>query len=194
MTSLLSNQEMIDAVLSRDASFDGEFYFGVLSTKIFCIPSCKARKPLEKNLIFFKSQKDALNAGYRGCQRCYAEFFPDSTPPWFKSMVSYIKASGYSKIDEEELSNIAGVDISTIRRLFKTIYGIPPITFHRRIRLKNALKLLMEDLPISKAAKKCGFKSISGFREAFTKEYGLPPRKYLISLKNKRKEIEWTNC
>src|SRR5690348_14260390 len=58
------------AVLQRDSSADGTFVFGVLSTGVYCRPSCPARRPLRKNVRFFTSPREAEGAGLRACLRC----------------------------------------------------------------------------------------------------------------------------
>ena len=61
--------EMITAFLSRDGSYDGVFFTGVLTTGIFCRPTCPAKKPREDNVEFFSSTQAALLAGFRPCKR-----------------------------------------------------------------------------------------------------------------------------
>lgn len=60
----------IKAILERDGSFDGIFYYGVKSTGIVCKPSCAARIPLLKNVELFSTLDEALNKGYRKCKIC----------------------------------------------------------------------------------------------------------------------------
>src|SRR3979490_208523 len=58
------------ATLSRDARADGSFVLAVRSTRIYCRPSCPARRPLRRNVIFFRSQEEAEKQGFRACRRC----------------------------------------------------------------------------------------------------------------------------
>src|ERR1700737_14731 len=58
------------ASLARDARADGTFLLGVRSTRIYCRPSCPARRPLRKNVIFFRTGDEAEQQGYRPCLRC----------------------------------------------------------------------------------------------------------------------------
>ena len=69
------------ARLSRDHRFDGEFFFGVSSTGIYCRPVCPARPPAEKNVRYFRHASQAAAAGYRPCLRCRPESAPNS-PAW----------------------------------------------------------------------------------------------------------------
>src|SRR5450432_4221783 len=58
------------ATLARDARADGEFILGVRSTHIYCRPSCPARRPLRRNVVFFRSGAEAEKQGFRPCLRC----------------------------------------------------------------------------------------------------------------------------
>ena len=61
------------ARLTRDPRFDGEFYYGVTTTGVFCRPVCSARQALAKNVTYFDSAKSAKDAGFRACKRCKPE-------------------------------------------------------------------------------------------------------------------------
>ena len=71
-----SFEEMYKIAKNCNSSFDGKFFVAVKTTKIFCIPSCKARFPLPENLAFFETKDEALQAGYRGCKRCHSANWP----------------------------------------------------------------------------------------------------------------------
>jgi len=168
-------ETMLAATMSRDAGSDGKFYVGVTTTGIYCLPSCKARKPLAKNIVFFSSRAEAIAAGFRGCKRCNSESYPDVAPGWLKDVLELMREKPAGKIDENEIAGLAGVDISTVRRHFKTRFGTTPIAFHRRARLARAKSLLERGADYLTAAYECGFESASGFRDAFFKEYGTTP-------------------
>jgi len=70
---------------------------------------------------------------------------------------------------------ISGVEISTIRRYFKSHLNQTPLAFHRRIRLNYARRLLESGVDYLGAAYDCGYESASGFREAFVKQFGQTP-------------------
>jgi len=161
--------------MSRDAAFDGRFYVGVTTTGIYCLPSCKAKKPLAKNIVFFSDRAEAIAAGFRGCKRCNSESYPDVAPEWLRDVLELMRNEPAGRLDENELADRAGVDISTVRRHFKTKFGTTPIAFHRKARLARAKTLLEGGVDYLTAAYECGFESASGFRDAFVKEYGIPP-------------------
>jgi AraC family transcriptional regulator of adaptative response / DNA-3-methyladenine glycosylase II len=61
---------MLERFMASDAAYDGRFITGVLTTGIYCLPSCTARKPLPRNVRFFSSEEEAKAAGLRPCRRC----------------------------------------------------------------------------------------------------------------------------
>jgi AraC family transcriptional regulator of adaptative response/methylated-DNA-[protein]-cysteine methyltransferase len=172
----LAHDTMLKARLSRDAAYDGKFYVGVRTMKIFCLPSCKAKMPRSKeNMVFFKNREEAILAGYRGCKRCQAADYPNTAPTWLEDLLALMRAELTRKIPEYELAQLARVDITTIRRYFKLRFRMTPNAFHRKLRLGYAKTLIEEGLDCPTAASECGFKSYSGFRDAFVKEYRLLP-------------------
>lgn len=166
---------MLDARIKRDARYDGKFYVGIRTMKTYCLPSCKAKLALEKNTIFFSTKEEAISAGYRSCKRCLADQFPEISPPWLKNILYYLKNQISEKITEEQLVRIANVDISTIRRHFKSLYGLTPISYQRKRRLIYAKELIEKGVEFKVIPSRCGYKSISGFRTAFIKEFGQSP-------------------
>lgn len=169
---------MIKAMRENDTAFDGRFYVGVLSTRIYCLPSCKAKLPLLKNVVFLNSREEAIAIGLRGCKRCRSESFPDTLPKWVKPMMRYLKETCTEKLNEQKLMKATGVEISTIRRYFKMYHHTTPLAFHRRVRLNYAMSLLSRGASYLDAAYESGWESASGFREAFKKQFGHPPGRF----------------
>ncbi len=87
MSLLATRDEMVDAFLKSDSSYDGLFYTAVRTTGIFCIPSCPARKPLPQNVEFFDSAREALVSGYRPCKRCKPMEAPGASPDWLRPLL-----------------------------------------------------------------------------------------------------------
>ena len=77
---------MVKAMLTNDSKYNGQFYVGVHSTGIYCLPSCKAKKPKLENVVFYPTREEAIAAGLRGCKRCKSEKFPDVLPEWLHSV------------------------------------------------------------------------------------------------------------
>ena len=97
-------------------------YIGARTTRIYCLPSCKARLPHDKNILFVQTRQEAIEEGFRGCLRCKSEFYPDTNPEWLKKIKKFLDTHISNKIDENELIKLAHADISTIRRYFKNEY------------------------------------------------------------------------
>src|SRR4051794_29287407 len=77
----LSTGQMYERVLASDASCNGRFFFGVTSTGIYCLPSCRAKKPLERNVCFFPTCEAARAAGLRPCRKCHPDDFARGADP-----------------------------------------------------------------------------------------------------------------
>lgn len=160
---------------NNDSSYDGRFYVCVLSTRIYCLPSCTAKLPLDKNVTFMMTREDAIGAGFRGCQRCHSEKFPNVLPPWLFKLIKHMRNNRKDKLNEEILMDVSGVEISTVRRYFKNHLSTTPLAFHRKMRLNHALLMIKQGYDYLAAAYDCGWNSSSGFRDAFIKQFGKPP-------------------
>lgn len=166
---------MLKACINSDATYDGKFYVAVKSTKIYCLPSCSAKQPLEKNILFFDTREEAISAGFRGCLRCKSEFYPDVKPKWLEKVNDFLISNKNLRLRELQLAEVAGVDITTIRRYFKYYHHMTPLNYHRKIRLNFAKELIKKGTGQITAAYKIGYESVSGFRDAFVKEFSITP-------------------
>lgn len=171
----INRETMIRAMRENDASYDGKFYAGVHTTRIYCLPSCPARLPLLKNVKFYQTREDAILAGLRPCKRCKSGRYPDVLPAWYHAALRYMKSNVGERLDERKLMKLTGVAISTLRRSFQKRLGKTPLAFHRELRLKQAKKLIEEGAGYLSAGFDCGWESSSGFREAFEKQFGSAP-------------------
>src|SRR5437868_8553510 len=76
---MLNADQYYQAVLTRDARFDGRFFVAVKTTGIYCRPICRVKTPLRKNCSFFTHAAEAEVAGYRPCKRCRPELAPGAS-------------------------------------------------------------------------------------------------------------------
>jgi len=173
-----SYKKMVEAMIKRDTRYDGRYYVGVHSTRIYCLPSCKAKKPYLKNVVFYPTREEAIAAGLRGCKRCKSEKYPDVLPSWLHSMLNFMRENQTERLSESKLIQMTGVDISTVRRYFKTHLGMTPLAFHRKIRLNYARRLIESGQDYLSVAYECGYESASGFGEAFKRQFGKPPGRF----------------
>lgn len=157
---------MVRAMLSSDKLYEGIFYSAVQTTGIFCRPTCSARKPKPENVAFFKTAEDALAAGYRPCLRCKPLDAIGIAPEWIAELLRKVDRSPNRRWTDDDLVRL-NIDPLRLRRWFKEHFGT---TFHTHVRARRlalALDSLKHGSSIDDAALDCGYKSISGFREAF---------------------------
>jgi methylphosphotriester-DNA--protein-cysteine methyltransferase len=177
-TNHFSFEIMLTAAKSNDASYDGKFWLGVKSTNIYCLPSCKARFPLENNIIFFSAREEAVKRNFRGCKRCKSEFYPFIEPKWIEKIKQYMSSILTRKITENELISIAEVDITTIRRYFKFYQKVTLMAYHRKLRISYAKRLLEGGTDVKEVFQMIGYQSMGGFLNAFKQEFGFLPGGY----------------
>jgi AraC family transcriptional regulator, regulatory protein of adaptative response / methylated-DNA-[protein]-cysteine methyltransferase len=161
------------AFRARDSSYDGIFFAAVMTTGIFCRPSCPARKPLPRNVKFYATAAEAISAGYRPCERC-KPLVSAADPGWLATLMERVESEPGRRIDDEEL-RAEGLDPTTVRRRFKARFGISFQAFQRARRLAAAFEVIKEGGSIDDAVFDHGYESHSGFREAFTRLFGDPP-------------------
>src|SRR3954465_2915772 len=159
------------AVQSKDARFDGWFVTAVLTTKIYCRPSCPVRPPFARNMRFYPTAAAAQRAGFRACKRCRPDASPGS-PEWnvrgdVVARVMRLIADG--TVDREGVTGLAAHVGSTTRqleRLLQAEVGANPLALARAQRAQTA-RVLIEttDLPFGDVAFAAGFSSIRQFND-----------------------------
>ncbi|WND03044.1 bifunctional transcriptional activator/DNA repair enzyme AdaA [Temperatibacter marinus] len=175
---------LYQALVARDANFDGHFYFGVTSTGIYCRPICPAIKPKPQNVLFFTSYSDAEDAGFRACKRCRPESRPGS-PAWHGTETTVKKALRYIAqgfLEQNSLNDLAdkcGISSRHLRRLFQQHLGRSPHQISSQRRIEIAVKLLeTTDHSIATIAFASGFKSLRRFNDHFKEIYRTSPSLY----------------
>jgi AraC family transcriptional regulator of adaptative response/methylated-DNA-[protein]-cysteine methyltransferase len=165
--------EMARAFFESDASYDGIFVTGVRTTGIFCRPSCRARKPLPKNVEFFGTVREALFAGYRPCLRC-RPLEGEAKPDWLTPLLDAVDKEPNRRFRDADLQAF-DIDPARVRRFFLDRYGMTFHAYCRGRRLAGAIKQLRDGDSLDDVALGTGWDSHSGFRDAFTRTFGLPP-------------------
>lgn len=163
---------MYEKIVNKESQYNGRFFTCVKTTKIFCLPSCKAKTPFKKNVEFVYSAESALEKGYRPCNRCHPLNSPDFFPDWLDTIEEFLSKNVDRRLPDKELAELINVDISTIRRYFKRKHSMSIKEYHRLLRLNEAKKYIEKGLEIEKVASLTGYRSIKGFKLAFKKQYG----------------------
>jgi AraC family transcriptional regulator of adaptative response/methylated-DNA-[protein]-cysteine methyltransferase len=172
-TALPPAAELTRAYLRSDPAYDGLFLLGVRTTGIFCRPTCPARKPQPRNVVFFPGPREAMFAGFRPCKRCRPLAASDE-PAWVPELLAAVERAPGGRLPDKELRAM-GLDPSTARRHFLRRYGMTFQAYVRARRLGTALSLLREGARTGAAARAGGYGSPSGFREAFARLFGDAP-------------------
>src|SRR5262245_43723801 len=118
MTTLPSAERMYRALAERDTGFEGVFFTGVSTTRIFCRPGCPARLPRRENCRFFATAAAALSAGYRPCLKCRPLDAGRRPPRAVEALLRRIDADPARRITDRDLAGLR-IDPSTARRSFK---------------------------------------------------------------------------
>ena len=177
---MLARQEMIDICRKGDASYDGAFFMAVTSTNIYCLPSCPARFPLDKNIKFYSSREEAEAAGYRGCLRCYSAEY-QYQPGWLTKLITYLNDHLELKLTMEDLERLTQRHRSTISAHFAQSYGMTAMEYYRRLKLEAAKNRIEDGQDYRDVAFALGYQSISGFRSAFKSYFNTTPGKIYSS-------------
>jgi len=176
MFTMKKIKEFYEALLQKDASYEGLFYVGVKTTGVFCRPTCGARKPKIENCEFFATAKEALLASFRPCLRCQPLSHPNQVSPLIKKLVEAVELNPHKRWKDEDFRSLS-IDVSTARRQFKKRFGMTFVEYARARRMGMAMKQIREGNSVIDTQLSIGYESGSGFRDAFSKIMGTSPSK-----------------
>ena len=167
-------EKYYDALVNRNEEYVGIFYVGVKTTGIFCIATCRARKPKFENVEFYTEVKDLLHHGYRPCKVCKPTENSNEPPKEVLQALELIKINPKEKIKDYQLRE-AGLSPESLRRWFQKHYGITFHAYQRMLRVNNAFQELKKGKSVSHSALDAGYDSLSGFGYTFKKIVGKSP-------------------
>lgn len=175
-----SEELLWQAALSRDLSFEGVFFYGVLSTHIYCSPSCPSRKPNRDQVCFFYSSQAAETAGFRPCKRCQPQYrtAPHSAKAKVLATCRYIEAQVEHIPTLAELGARVAMSPSHLQKMFKRMIGVTPLQYadaHRVERLKQRLK---QGDSIVNGLYESGYGASSRLYEKAPLQMGMTPASY----------------
>lgn len=167
--------------LRRDPSLNGSFLTGVLSTGIYCLPSCPARRPLRQNVRFFRTPDEAVSSGLRPCRRCHPDSFyrgEEWHEDLFEKTAARVRSGPAAFRDVSDLARASGLSRTALNDLFRDHAQESPAVFLRRARVEHVCGLLASGIRPLDAAAASGFGSSSAFHQQFTSQTGMTPGAY----------------
>lgn len=163
------------ARLSRDQRFDGQFYTAVITTGIYCRPTCPAGPAKEENVRYYQSASHAEFNGFQPCKRCKPELAPGQKLPSILDR-ALDQLSYQPQLSVLQLAQQLGISERQLQRLFLDKIGLSPKQFINQKRQINARHLLLTtSLQLSDIATISGFGSIRSFNEQIKAQYGITP-------------------
>ena len=173
-----------EAVCRRDAAWDGRVFFGVLTTGVFCRPSCAARRPLRRNVRFYATPAEARRDGLRPCRRCRPEEERGGTlPSWVAELCAHLDESadageGGDALSLAALGRRVGLSPAHLQRTFRALVGVTPRQYAERSRLRRLKAELRAGGAVTDAIYAAGFGSSSRVYERVDDRLGMTPGQY----------------
>jgi AraC family transcriptional regulator, regulatory protein of adaptative response / methylated-DNA-[protein]-cysteine methyltransferase len=169
-----------EAILQRDATEDGRFYFGVRTTRVYCRPSCPSRHPRRENVRYFGSPAEAERAGFRACLRCTPSVEHDGDPVTrrIREICAEIESQRDGSLNLADLAKRARLSPFHFQRRFKAIVGVSPKQYANAVRLRNLRTHLRSAKDVTTAVYDAGFGSSSRVYEQADMRLGMTPRQY----------------
>ncbi|MFD3450332.1 bifunctional transcriptional activator/DNA repair enzyme AdaA [Microbacteriaceae bacterium 4G12] len=187
------SDEQWQAIANNDASYDGQFFYAVKTTGIFCRPSCKSRVPKRENIGFFENADQALAAHFRPCKRCKPtrQRLPDEE--WIAFITEYVDSHCDETLTLEVLALLSHGTPYHLHRTFKKIKGITPVDYIQHVRIEKAKMLLTTfDDPVAEVGESVGLSNTPYFITLFKRKTGQTPEAYRRQQKQNLKE-EFSN-
>ncbi|HEY3937671.1 MAG TPA: bifunctional DNA-binding transcriptional regulator/O6-methylguanine-DNA methyltransferase Ada [Bryobacteraceae bacterium] len=179
---MLDKEKCWNAVLNRNAAEDGRFFFGVLTTGVYCRPSCHARKPLRKNVRFYETPAEAERDGLRPCLRCrpLAERADEPTLQKIRQVCDYLRRNCESgeELTLAKLGELVGLSLFHLQRTFKAVLGVTPKQYLEACRIAVLKTQLRKSESVTNAVYEAGFGSSSRVYERVDSRLGMTPSEY----------------
>lgn len=187
---LVKDEKLIDryyrALLARDASFLGVYFVGVTTTAVFCVPTCRARKPKRQNVLFYTDLETVSAAGFRACKVCQPGVAPGTPPAEVTRVLQLLETEDPMALTDAFLRT-NGFSPSFLRRWFLGHHGETFQSFRRKHIMQQARKRIKAGSSITEVAYQSGYESLSGFGYAYKKIMGISPQQEK-SMDNKESE------
>ncbi|PKR84788.1 bifunctional transcriptional activator/DNA repair enzyme AdaA [Heyndrickxia camelliae] len=183
----LSFDEMWEKIMACDSKYDGLFFTAVKTTKIYCRPSCRSRKPKKVNVEFYQSIEDVEKAGFRACKRCQPDVEHSPNIGLVRNVITFLINHYKQKILLQDIADHVGVSPYYLERLFKKETSETPRTYLEKIRVDKAAHLLKNTkLTNLDICYEVGFQSTSNYYKVFRNIKQCSPSEY----RNKENQYE----
>ncbi len=167
------------SVLARDPSRDGEFVFAVSTTRVYCRPSCPARRPRRENVRFFLRPEQAEQAGYRACLRCRPKALTGNRQADnVKAICRFIEQHLDESVTLDRLGKEFHQSPFHLQRRFKAVLGITPREYADTCRVRQLKRNLQAGDSVTRAMYDAGYGSSSRLYERTASQLGMTPDKY----------------
>ncbi|MGN8768530.1 bifunctional transcriptional activator/DNA repair enzyme AdaA [Paenibacillus barengoltzii] len=176
-----ANETQWQAILANDASQDGHFIYAVVTTRIFCRPSCKSRPPKRENVLVFATAEQARAAHFRPCKRCKPEGLRLPDQEWVEQIADYIDRHYPNKLTLEMLAEECHGSPYHLQRTFKRVMQMTPTEYLVRRRIHEAKRALVDaESPrtVAEIAREVGIGSSAYLITLFKKMTGITPNEY----------------
>lgn len=174
ITDPLTIKSYYQALLDRDSAFAGIFYVGVKTTSVFCIATCRARKPLLKNVTFYSTVQEAVDHGFRPCKICKPTENVNEPPEAVKAAMALLKTNPQEKVSDQMLRD-HDISPEIVRRWYKQQHGMTFHAYQRMHRINHAFQEIKQGKNATEAAFDAGYESLSGFGYTYKKMIGNSP-------------------
>jgi AraC family transcriptional regulator of adaptative response/methylated-DNA-[protein]-cysteine methyltransferase len=168
------------AVCDRNAEYDGRFWFGVVTTGVYCRPSCAARRAKRENVRFYSSIVAAQRDGLRACKRCKPDFADEahSTLTKLLDICRRIEKNPTEPLSLTAMSKLAGLSQFQLHRLFKSFLQVTPKEYVEQVRMRALKNKLRAAASVTDAIYDSGFESSSAVYGRLDAHLGMTPQKY----------------
>jgi AraC family transcriptional regulator of adaptative response/methylated-DNA-[protein]-cysteine methyltransferase len=178
--NMLNNDQLWQAVVAKDARFDGQFVFAVSSTGVYCRPSCPSRRAHRERVRFFDLPEAAEQAGFRACLRCQPKR-ARVLDPQIELVQRVCRLLDDTESDTPKLAELAthaGVSVFHLQRTFKRVMGISPRQYVAARKFGNFKTLVRKGESVTNSLYESGFNSSSRLYEYASEELGMTPATY----------------
>jgi AraC family transcriptional regulator, regulatory protein of adaptative response / methylated-DNA-[protein]-cysteine methyltransferase len=180
MNTAIKDDQLWQAVMAKDARFDGQFVFAVSSTGVYCRPSCPSRRAHRERVKFFELPEAAEQAGFRACLRCQPQRARVLDPQieLVQRVCRLLNANESESLTLAELASHAGVSQFHLQRTFKRVMGISPRQYLAARKIDNFKTLVRKGESVTTSLYESGFNSSSRLYEHAAEELGMTPATY----------------